>query len=191
MSATFFVTSVPVIPIPIPMSADLMAGASFTPSPVMAVTMLCARHALTILTLCSGCTLAYTEYVLTLLRSSSSDMSSRAAPSIASSALSMMPRSLPIATAVSSWSPVIMIGLMPASRHSATASLTSGLIGSIIPTRPIKMSSCSRASGEKSSGLLWCTLAARERTLSALPAILAFARLMLSASSSVIGLMPS
>ena len=58
MSATFFVTSVPVMPMPTPMSADLIAGASLTPSPVMAVTILLARHAFTILTLCSGCTLA-------------------------------------------------------------------------------------------------------------------------------------
>ena len=38
ISATFFVTSVPVIPIPTPISADLILGASFTPSPVIAVT---------------------------------------------------------------------------------------------------------------------------------------------------------
>ena len=148
MSATFLVTSVPVMPMPIPMSAALMAGASLTPSPVMAVTMLRARQALTILTLCSGCTLAYTEYVATLLRSSSSDMSSSSEPSMASAELSIIPRSFPMATAVSSWSPVIMIGLMPAVRHSATASLTSGLIGSIMPVSPTKISSCSRASAE-------------------------------------------
>ena len=152
MSATFLVTSVPVMPIPMPMSADFMAGASLTPSPVMAVTMLLARHAFTILTLCSGCTRAYTEYVPTLLSSSSSDISSRADPSMASSALSMIPRSLPIATAVSSWSPVIMIGLMPALRHSATDAFTSGLIGSIMPTSPTKISPFSRALSEKSSG---------------------------------------
>ena len=38
MSAAFLVTSVPVMPMPTPMSADLMLGASLTPSPVMAVT---------------------------------------------------------------------------------------------------------------------------------------------------------
>ena len=37
ISATFFVTSVPVMPIPIPMSALFIDGASLTPSPVMAV----------------------------------------------------------------------------------------------------------------------------------------------------------
>ena len=38
MSATPLVTSVPVMPMPTPMSALLIEGASFTPSPVMAVT---------------------------------------------------------------------------------------------------------------------------------------------------------
>ena len=54
MSATFFVTSVPVMPMPIPISADLMEGASFTPSPVIAVTAPRAFHAWTIRVLCSG-----------------------------------------------------------------------------------------------------------------------------------------
>ena len=58
MSATFFVTSVPVMPMPTPMSADLMDGASFTPSPVMAVTAPRRRHAFTMRTLCSGWTRA-------------------------------------------------------------------------------------------------------------------------------------
>ena len=38
MSAASFATSVPVMPMATPMSAALSAGASFTPSPVMAVT---------------------------------------------------------------------------------------------------------------------------------------------------------
>ena len=38
ISATFLVTSVPVMPMPTPMSAFLMLGASLTPSPVIAVT---------------------------------------------------------------------------------------------------------------------------------------------------------
>ena len=54
MSATFFVTSVPVIPMPTPMSADFIDGASFTPSPVMAVIMPRRRHEETMRTLCSG-----------------------------------------------------------------------------------------------------------------------------------------
>ena len=58
ISATFFVTSVPVIPIPTPISAFLMEGASLTPSPVMAVIQPFSLHPFTILTLCSGWTLA-------------------------------------------------------------------------------------------------------------------------------------
>ena len=55
-------TSVPVIPIAQPISAAFKAGESFTPSPVIATTCPFSCHALTILTLCSGATLAYTEY---------------------------------------------------------------------------------------------------------------------------------
>ena len=53
-----FETSVPVIPIPIPISACFKLGASLTPSPVMATILSFACHALTILTLCSGDTRA-------------------------------------------------------------------------------------------------------------------------------------
>ena len=54
ISATFFVTSVPVMPMPIPMSALFIDGASLTPSPVMAVIMPLSLHAFTIRVLCSG-----------------------------------------------------------------------------------------------------------------------------------------
>ncbi len=57
-SAVFFATSVPVIPIATPMSAFLSASASFTPSPVMDVICPFSFSAVTILTLCSGDTLA-------------------------------------------------------------------------------------------------------------------------------------
>ena len=60
ISATLFVTSVPVIPIPTPISAALILGASLTPSPVIATTLPKSLNALTILVLCSGCTLANT-----------------------------------------------------------------------------------------------------------------------------------
>ena len=49
-----------------------------------------------------------------------------------------MPSSEAMATAVSLWSPVIMIGRMPALRHSSMAALTSGRTGSIMPVRPMK-----------------------------------------------------
>ena len=60
MSATFLVTSVPVMPMPTPMSARLMEGASLTPSPVMATTMPRLFQASTMRVLCSGWTRAYT-----------------------------------------------------------------------------------------------------------------------------------
>ena len=58
ISAACFDTSVPVIPIAQPMFAFLRAGASFTPSPVIATIFPLLCQALTILTLCSGLTLA-------------------------------------------------------------------------------------------------------------------------------------
>ena len=61
MSAAFLATSVPLRPIAIPISDFLSAGASFTPSPVIATTAPVFWKALTILTLCSGVTLANTE----------------------------------------------------------------------------------------------------------------------------------
>ena len=58
MSAACFETSVPVIPIATPMSAILRAGASLTPSPVIATTAPCRWRAFTIRSLCSGLTRA-------------------------------------------------------------------------------------------------------------------------------------
>ena len=51
-------TSVPLIPIEIPISACFNAGASLTPSPVIAVTKLLAWYAFTIRSLFSGVALA-------------------------------------------------------------------------------------------------------------------------------------
>ena len=51
-------TSVPVIPMATPISACFNAGASLTPSPVIATISPDDCHALTILILCSGETLA-------------------------------------------------------------------------------------------------------------------------------------
>ena len=58
MSDASLATSVPVIPIATPMSAALRAGASLTPSPVMATTCPSALSASTIRSLCSGATRA-------------------------------------------------------------------------------------------------------------------------------------
>ncbi len=61
MAAASLETSVPAFPIAIPMSAFFKAGASFTPSPVIAVMCPFFCHASTMRILCSGDTLAYTE----------------------------------------------------------------------------------------------------------------------------------
>ena len=54
MSEAALVTSVPVMPIATPMSAACTAGASFTPSPVIATIWPRARHAFTTRSLCTG-----------------------------------------------------------------------------------------------------------------------------------------
>jgi hypothetical protein len=54
MSAASFATSVPSLPIEIPISAFFNAGASFTPSPVIATTSPLLCSAAMILSLCSG-----------------------------------------------------------------------------------------------------------------------------------------
>ena len=58
MCAASLATSVPVMPMAMPMSARFSAGASFTPSPVMATNSPCAWSACTMRILCSGATRA-------------------------------------------------------------------------------------------------------------------------------------
>lgn len=64
MSAASFATSVPVIPIDIPISAFLIAGESFTPSPVTATTSPSFWHPLTITSFWAGLVLAKTIWDL-------------------------------------------------------------------------------------------------------------------------------
>ena len=189
ISATFLVTSVPVMPMPIPISAFLMEGASFTPSPVMAVTLPRACHAFTIRTLCSGCTRAYTEYFSTAPPlNSASLISLSCAPVIACEASSTIPSCLAMATAVSIWSPVIITGRMPALWHSLIASTTSGRTGSIMPVMPTKIKSCSSASGLKSVGGFSYSRLAQASTRSALFAMRRIWLWISSRLSSVSGL---
>ena len=114
-------------------------------------------------------------------------MASSWLPVTASEASFRMPSSLAMATAVSMWSPVIMMGRMPAPRHSSMAAFTSGRTGSIMPVRPTKQSSCSRASGEKSSGASFHQRAAAARTRSALSAMSLLAESISRRFSSVMG----
>ena len=79
ITAASLVTSVPV-PIEIPMSAFLTAGASLTPSPVMATIWPFFRKTSTRRTLCSGLTRAITPMPSTLASASSSLMAANSAP---------------------------------------------------------------------------------------------------------------
>ena len=64
-----------------------------------------------------------------------------------------MPKSRAIALAVNWWSPVIITGRIPASRHLATASRTSERGASSIPTNPNHTKSRSDVSSEFSGGI--------------------------------------
>ena len=151
MAAASLDTSLPVIPMATPISACLSAGASLTPSPVIATIFPLSCHARTILILCSGDTRAYTEIPSTKLFSSSSDILSISAPSHASDSSLRIPILFAIAAAVTLWSPVIMIGRIPAFLHSATAAMDSSLGGSIIAISPIKVRPYSSSSVSSSS----------------------------------------
>ena len=136
IAAASFATSVPVTPIATPISACFKAGASLTPSPVIATIFPFSCHARTIRILCSGDTLAYTEIFGTNSFNSSSLIFSISAPSQASDKSCNMPTLLAIAAAVILWSPVIITGRIPAFIHSITAVFDSSLGGSIIAIKP-------------------------------------------------------
>ena len=144
ISDAFLATSVPVWPIAQPISAAFNAGASLTPSPVIATTLSLLWNAFTIRTLCSGDTLANTRYSSTCLQNSSLESLESSAPEIAFSFSPRIPICFAMAHAVLMWSPVIMTGMIPAPLQVLTAGMTSFLGGSIIPMRPKKTSSCSR-----------------------------------------------
>ncbi len=146
MADASLVTSVPLIPMAIPISASLTAGASFTPSPVMATIWLFFLSALTILSLCTGRTLANTAVFSTTFSSSVSLILSSSSPVIILSPFCIISSSFAITLAVILWSPVIIIVFIPAFLHKATASLTSGLGGSMRPAIPTKTRSFSRSS---------------------------------------------
>ncbi len=66
-----------------------------------------------------------------------------------------MPVSRATATAVSRWSPVIITGVIPTLRQTATAATASGRGGSIIPARPRKTMSRSVSSSLQASPATW------------------------------------
>src|SRR5215207_6796877 len=131
--AASFVTSVPVMPMATPMSALLRAGASFTPSPVIATMFPSACRPSTICSLCSGATRAYTERDRTISRAPASPAASSSIPVTAPSRGGMMPSSAAMRAAVRGWSPVIITTRMPAACASAMAVRASGRGGSMNP----------------------------------------------------------
>ncbi len=138
MLAASRVTSAPVSPMAMPISASLTAGASFTPSPVMTTTCPILFKALTISNLCWGRISAKT---LVWAISSASFSGSTASSSLPITTLSpglIMPNSMAIALAVAGLSPVSIFTSMPAWRHFARASYISLRGGSFIPISPAK-----------------------------------------------------
>ncbi len=126
------------------MSAARRAGASLTPSPVIATTSPRAWSASTIRSLCSGLTRATTRAASSSSRRASSSSPSSRLP--ASAPVPPMPTSSATRRAVDGWSPVIITTRIPARWASAIAAAACGRGGSIIPTMPSRVRSCSRAS---------------------------------------------
>mmetsp|Transcript_20494 Transcript_20494/g.67100 ORF Transcript_20494/g.67100 Transcript_20494/m.67100 type:complete len:296 (-) Transcript_20494:1437-2324(-) len=148
MSAASLATSVPAMPIATPMDACCSAGASLTPSPVIAATSpsrsSCARRRC----LSAGSARQKTRFESSSSRSCSSVGSSknsepakvRAAVASGGASASKMPTSRAMAAAVCAESPVIITTRMPACLHRPMAVVTSGRAGSLMPTRPTKVS---------------------------------------------------
>jgi hypothetical protein len=147
--AASFETSVPVIPMAMPMSALFSAGASFTPSPVIATMCPFRFSDSTSRTLSSGATRAITPMSSMALSSWSSDIALNSAPVIA---FPGMPSSLAIAAAVTAWSPVIIRTCMPARCAVAIAAFAADRGGSTIPARAstVRPSSCGSRSADAS-----------------------------------------
>ena len=142
MSAASLETSVPVIPMATPISACFNAGASFTPSPVMATTWPFACRARTSRIFCSGVALAKTVVSSAALIRSSSVICSSSRPvntalmPVLLTAPSYRPICPAMAAAVAGWSPVIILTLIPAVLQTLIAATASGRGGSIIACRP-------------------------------------------------------
>mmetsp|Transcript_6400 Transcript_6400/g.5709 ORF Transcript_6400/g.5709 Transcript_6400/m.5709 type:complete len:216 (-) Transcript_6400:1761-2408(-) len=156
MSEASLATSVPEIPMAKPTSAFLRAGASLVPSPVTATTLLFSLRPVTSMYLSSGVDLASTfNCFITVLKAALFPISSRMRPVLlwsssflrppqislncfpsmqAYSFLSLgskIPASRAMALAVSNWSPVTILMLIPANWHLSTDPTISFLRGSI------------------------------------------------------------
>mmetsp|Transcript_20295 Transcript_20295/g.44335 ORF Transcript_20295/g.44335 Transcript_20295/m.44335 type:complete len:288 (+) Transcript_20295:1963-2826(+) len=142
MSLASLATSVPEMPMATPMSASFRAGASFTPSPVIAATSPWSLSSLTMSCLCLGSARLKTRPPLprstAICFSIGRDTKSRPVNdlSVRSSLAPNTPIFLQIASAVILLSPVMTMTRIPAWRHCLMASATSGRGGSCRPTKP-------------------------------------------------------
>ncbi len=167
------VTSVPFMPMATPISASFTAGASLTPSPVMATMWPFFFKLLTILSLWRGVTRAKTAICSICFKSSLSLILSSSWPVTILLSLVSMESSLATAQAVDLWSPVIITGLIPAVKHFCTAEIASGLGGSMRPIIPTKVRSFSKS--ESSNSFIESFLYAKPNTLNAFRPISSFA----------------
>jgi hypothetical protein len=156
-SAASLATSVPLMPMAMPMSAVFSAGASLTPSPVTATISPLFFSASTMRIFCSAATRA--KRISGASSASCScvgDISRSCSPLITSGA---SPRTRPIwraiARPVCGWSPVTMMIRMPASSQRAIASGTSGRGGSSRPISPARIIPCSSPGTPVSSTARW------------------------------------
>ena len=133
-SAASLATSVPLIPIAIPISACSNAGASFTPSPVIATICPLPCNKATMRILSAGCARAISISRSKACDSSVSDRTASSSWVITVSGC--RPIALAMACAVTGLSPVIIMIRMPAACANAIAAGTSGRGGSMIPTSP-------------------------------------------------------
>ena len=136
MRLAFLATSVP-LPIAMPMCAALIAGASFTPSPVIATTSPRRFSVSTSITLCSGATRPTTPIASIRESRSSSSSAAKSAPRIASPSI---PSCSAIAEPVTTSSPVTSRTRMCAAWASSTAGFDSMRGGSTMPTRLVSSS---------------------------------------------------
>mmetsp|Transcript_1275 Transcript_1275/g.3096 ORF Transcript_1275/g.3096 Transcript_1275/m.3096 type:complete len:537 (-) Transcript_1275:1041-2651(-) len=163
MSEASFETAVPV-PIATPMAACCRAGASLTPSPVIAGISFRSSWSI-LMRACLSEGWARQKTMLPLARMESCSSLGFRKNSCPSKALSDPSSSSPldgrtlislaIATAVSRASPVMTMTRIPASVHLRMLSATSGRAGSLIPTRPTSVKPLSMDSyreGSDSSG---------------------------------------
>mmetsp|Transcript_49857 Transcript_49857/g.69207 ORF Transcript_49857/g.69207 Transcript_49857/m.69207 type:complete len:204 (-) Transcript_49857:851-1462(-) len=163
MSAASWLTSEPVMPMAMPMSACLRAGESLTPSPVTATMSPLRWKPSTMRSFCWGDVRAKTICSNLMMASSWSSVMSRSWSPLITTALQsselmshgclpcssasvsavgtsrMMPTCWAMALAVMGWSPVTITTLMCASVQVCTASGTAARGGSISAVRPRKV----------------------------------------------------